>query len=69
MTHQFITVILTRIRQVNYANYWKRSGNTGAFRHLKQCKQEDSSLGGILEYLIKYIYTLNRDNCTSRYIC
>ena len=33
------------------------------------CKQEDPSLGGILEYLIKYIYTLNRDNCTSRYIC
>ena len=46
---QFIPIILARMRQVNYANYWKRSGNIGAFRHLKQCKQEEPSLGGILE--------------------
>lgn len=69
MTHQFIPMILTRIRQVNYANYWKRSWNIGAFRHLKQCKQEEPSLGGTLENLMKYIYTLNRDNCTTRNIC
>lgn len=69
MTHQFIHIILTRIRQVIYANYWKRSWNIGAFIHLKQCKQEEPSLGGTLENLMKYIYTLNRDNCTIRYIC